>query len=311
MGSGLRPKTDFRKPVRSLVPKHISLISDNVRTFIPSKSVDITDSRRELSYDVLVVAAGLQINWNAIKGLREALADSASGVSSIYSYSTCDKVWNDILKFFALGRLFSLNLQEWLNVQEVRQSFMLGVSLNTSRSSSKDHVDGMGQIQTHWPQWQNFRWVFHRDAHYVCREKILWRPQCPERRKEDWLWFPITSSLLIQETTRLLSRSLTAPLLISVTLFSMPLLRWVLWTSLNSRHWLMLMVGCLWTQRPCSTLIQNMQTFFLWETALPCQLQKLPQRSPHRLLLSLRIFGISLSMAEPPAPTTTVTRAVQ
>jgi len=42
----------------------------------------------------------------------EALADSASGVSSIYSYSTCDKVWNDILKFFALGRLFSLNLQE-------------------------------------------------------------------------------------------------------------------------------------------------------------------------------------------------------
>ena len=108
MGSGLRPKTDFRKPVRSLVPKHISLISDNVRTFIPSKSVVITDSRRELSYDVLVVAAGLQINWNAIKGLR----GSASGVSSIYSYSTCDKVWNDILKFFALGRLFSLNLQE-------------------------------------------------------------------------------------------------------------------------------------------------------------------------------------------------------
>jgi len=96
VGSGLRPKTDFRKPVRSLVPKHISLISDNVQTFIPSKSVVITDSGRELSYDVLVVAAGLQINWNAIKGLREALADSASGVSSIYSYSTCDKVWNDI-----------------------------------------------------------------------------------------------------------------------------------------------------------------------------------------------------------------------
>ena len=96
VGSGLKPKTDFQKPLRSLIPKHISLISDNVRTFIPSKSVVTTDSGRELSYDILVVAAGLQINWNAIKGLREALADSTSGVSSIYSYSTCDKVWNDI-----------------------------------------------------------------------------------------------------------------------------------------------------------------------------------------------------------------------
>jgi sulfide:quinone oxidoreductase len=45
---------------------------------------------------MLVVAAGLQINWNAIQGLSTALADPASGVSSIYSYETCDKVWDDV-----------------------------------------------------------------------------------------------------------------------------------------------------------------------------------------------------------------------
>lgn len=55
-----------------------------------------TASGRDLSYDILVVAAGLQINWNAIKGLPEALADPKSGVSSIYSYNTCDKTWDDI-----------------------------------------------------------------------------------------------------------------------------------------------------------------------------------------------------------------------
>jgi hypothetical protein len=44
----------------------------------------------------MVVAAGLQINWNNIKGLSSALADNSSGVSSIYSYDTCDKAWNDI-----------------------------------------------------------------------------------------------------------------------------------------------------------------------------------------------------------------------
>ncbi|KAL0946941.1 hypothetical protein HGRIS_013100 [Hohenbuehelia grisea] len=36
------------------------------------------------------------INWSAIQGLPKALADSTSGVSSIYSYDTCDKVWQDV-----------------------------------------------------------------------------------------------------------------------------------------------------------------------------------------------------------------------
>lgn len=55
-----------------------------------------TTSGRQLSYDALVVAAGLQINWNGIQGLTSALADPTSGVSSIYSYVTCDKVWDDV-----------------------------------------------------------------------------------------------------------------------------------------------------------------------------------------------------------------------
>lgn len=42
------------------------------------------------------MSAGLQINWNGIEGLPKALADPSSGVSSIYSYDTADKVWRDI-----------------------------------------------------------------------------------------------------------------------------------------------------------------------------------------------------------------------
>lgn len=49
-----------------------------------------------MSYDILVVAAGLQINWNNIPGLPSALADPNSNVSSIYSFETCDKTWRDI-----------------------------------------------------------------------------------------------------------------------------------------------------------------------------------------------------------------------
>ncbi|TFK42619.1 FAD/NAD(P)-binding domain-containing protein [Crucibulum laeve] len=96
VGAGLRPKTDFRRQLDSLIPKHIAHIPENVKLFSPKSSSITTETGREISYDVLVVAAGLQINWDGIKGLSGALADPTSGVSSIYSYNTCDKTWDDI-----------------------------------------------------------------------------------------------------------------------------------------------------------------------------------------------------------------------
>lgn len=96
MGSGLRLKTDFARPLKSLIPGHISLVSENVKTFSPNSSSITTTTGRNIAYDVLVVAAGLQTNFDAIKGLPAALDDPSSGVSTIYSYKTCDKVWTDI-----------------------------------------------------------------------------------------------------------------------------------------------------------------------------------------------------------------------
>ncbi|KAJ6496638.1 hypothetical protein C8R47DRAFT_1114910 [Mycena vitilis] len=96
VGAGLKKKSDFVKPLASLIPSHIQLISDRVQTFSPKSSSVTTASGRNISYDSLVVAAGIKINWDGIKGLPQALMNSSSGVSSIYSYETCDKVWADI-----------------------------------------------------------------------------------------------------------------------------------------------------------------------------------------------------------------------
>ncbi|KAJ3509231.1 hypothetical protein NMY22_g16362 [Coprinellus aureogranulatus] len=96
VGAGLRPKSDFRRPLKSLIPSHLTLIPENVATFSPATNSVDTTTGRSVSYDTLVVAAGLQINWDNIQGLSQALIDPSSGVSSIYSYSTCDKVWSDI-----------------------------------------------------------------------------------------------------------------------------------------------------------------------------------------------------------------------
>lgn len=96
VGSGLKQKTEFRRPLASLIPKHLTHVNENVKSFSPETSSVTTASGRNLTYETLVVATGLQINWNAIQGLPQALSDLTSGVSSIYSYDTCDKVWADI-----------------------------------------------------------------------------------------------------------------------------------------------------------------------------------------------------------------------
>lgn len=96
MGAGLKQKSELRRDLASLIPSYITLVPEHVKTFAPKSSSVTTTSGRTLSYDALVVATGLQINWDGIQGLSQALANPTSGVSSIYSYETCDKVWKDI-----------------------------------------------------------------------------------------------------------------------------------------------------------------------------------------------------------------------
>lgn len=96
MGAGLRPKHEFRRPLDSLFPPHIAHIKEKVTAFSPATSSVTTSTGRSITYEALVVAAGLKINWDAISGLPEALSNPSSGVSSIYSFDTCDKTWENI-----------------------------------------------------------------------------------------------------------------------------------------------------------------------------------------------------------------------
>ena len=96
VGAGLKQKIETRRPLKSLIPSHLAHIPENVQTFTPKSNSITTASGRTISYESLVVATGLKTNWENVAGLPKALADPSSGVSSIYSYETCDKVWHDI-----------------------------------------------------------------------------------------------------------------------------------------------------------------------------------------------------------------------
>lgn len=96
VGSGLMSKEDTRRPLSSLIPSWATHIPQGVESFAPENNQLTLSNGDTLKYEHLIVASGIQINWGGIKGLQEALIDSNSGVSSIYSYNTADKLWQDV-----------------------------------------------------------------------------------------------------------------------------------------------------------------------------------------------------------------------
>ncbi|KAJ1033369.1 hypothetical protein NDA13_001361 [Ustilago tritici] len=106
-GGGLKDKRDLRRPLASLLDPKLKHYASAVDTFAPDQNQITLANGNTIAYDQLVVVPGLSINYDTIKGLPEALADSSSLVSTIYGYNTCDKVFYTILKLKSGKAIFT------------------------------------------------------------------------------------------------------------------------------------------------------------------------------------------------------------
>ncbi|KAA6451261.1 FAD/NAD(P)-binding oxidoreductase [Bacillus swezeyi] len=97
VGAGAAKKEESERDLSSLIPAGVDLIGDAVTEFHPKQNALLTKQGTIVSYDYLVAAAGLQINWNGVKGLRDAVGKN--GVCSNYSYHTVDSTWENIRNF--------------------------------------------------------------------------------------------------------------------------------------------------------------------------------------------------------------------
>eukprot|EP00934_Nitzschia_sp_Nitz4_P000361 Nitzschia sp. Nitz4//scaffold5_size260463//5469//6833//NITZ4_000934-RA/size260463-processed-gene-0.284-mRNA-1//1//CDS//3329555196//361//frame0 len=84
VGGGLKQNTGSAKPMSSVVPKGVKLIKDAAGSFDPDNNTVTTDGGKEVKYDYLVVATGMQTHWDKIEGLQETIGKN--GVISIYDY---------------------------------------------------------------------------------------------------------------------------------------------------------------------------------------------------------------------------------
>lgn len=99
VGAGLKPLSDMSRPLSSVVPENVTHYPLQVSTFDPANNELKTSDGVHVSYEYLIVAPGLETNFAGIKGLPEALQDTSSNVSSIYSNKTVEQVWKNIQAF--------------------------------------------------------------------------------------------------------------------------------------------------------------------------------------------------------------------
>ncbi len=107
VGGGVFPKEESQRNEADFIPDGVEWIKDHVAGFDPDAKQVTLRSGKVLSYDQLVVALGLQIDWSKIPGLEEALARPDSGVSSNYSYENAEKTWRNIQSFRGGTALFT------------------------------------------------------------------------------------------------------------------------------------------------------------------------------------------------------------
>ncbi len=74
------------RPMESVMPPKAKWIKERCASFQPEENQITLASGEKLTYDFLVVAAGIQLDWDHVKGLKETLGKN--GVCSNYSYET-------------------------------------------------------------------------------------------------------------------------------------------------------------------------------------------------------------------------------
>ena len=104
VGGGVKTLAQSGRPMESLLPKGANWLKDSVASFEPTNNRLVTEGGDVVNYEFLVVAMGLELRYDKIKGLPEAF--DTPGVGSNYSVKYVEKTKKAIEDFKVLIKLF-------------------------------------------------------------------------------------------------------------------------------------------------------------------------------------------------------------
>lgn len=91
VGGGCAGMDESGRPQASVMPRNVTWIQQTAEAIDPGSREVRTDTGRTIGYDRLVVCPGIQTDWDAISGVRAALATPFA--SSNYARELAPKTW--------------------------------------------------------------------------------------------------------------------------------------------------------------------------------------------------------------------------
>ncbi len=104
VGGGVFDREVTERDEADFIPPGVTWIKSKVTGFDPDNNT-VEHEGGKVTYDDLVVALGIQLNWGAVKGLKKALGKN--GVTSNYSYDTVSYTWQLIDGFKGGNAVFT------------------------------------------------------------------------------------------------------------------------------------------------------------------------------------------------------------
>lgn len=106
VGGGCASAAETYRPQSSVMPKGVTWIRDKVAGVDPEAHTVDLESGGQVAYEYLVMAAGIQLDWERVDGLEKAMGTPAA--SSNYSLDLAQKTWQNIAALRSGRALFTM-----------------------------------------------------------------------------------------------------------------------------------------------------------------------------------------------------------
>jgi len=100
VGGGIFAPEKTRRQMKDLMPSGVKWIKESAATFDPETNRVTLSNGESIGYDMLVVAPGLQLDFDKVEGLSETLGQN--GVTSNYRFDLAPYTW-DLVKGLTSG----------------------------------------------------------------------------------------------------------------------------------------------------------------------------------------------------------------
>jgi sulfide:quinone oxidoreductase len=107
VGAGVFDKEISERDQATVIPPGANWIQERVESIDPENNLVTVSNGDSHSYDYLVVALGIQIDWDKIPGLKDSVGKPGTGVVSNYSYDTVAATWRTIQEVKGGNALFT------------------------------------------------------------------------------------------------------------------------------------------------------------------------------------------------------------